>query len=43
MKCHSVQYVEYIQEVTQHPDYAKVIEALKVWSLADKGMPVMLT
>ncbi len=43
MRCGPVQYVEYVPEVTQHPDYAKVIEALKMSSLADKRMPVMLT
>ena len=42
MRCRPVQYVEYVPEVTQHPDYDKAIEALKMWSLAGKRMPVML-
>jgi hypothetical protein len=29
MRCRPVQYVEYVLEVTQHPDYDKAIEALK--------------
>ena len=42
MRCRPVRYVEYAPEVTQHPDCDKAIEALKMWSLADKRMPVML-
>jgi hypothetical protein len=29
MRCRPIQYVEYVREVTQHPDYDKAIEALK--------------
>ena len=29
MRCRPVRYVEYVPEVTQHPDYDKAIEALK--------------
>lgn len=29
MRCRPVQYVEYVPEVTQHPDYDQAIEALK--------------
>lgn len=42
MRCRPVQYVEYVPEVTQHPDDDKMIEALGMWSLADKRRPFML-